>query len=166
MKIHWICCIDYAQSRTRLQKVLKQCKAVDLKLNKQKCVFIQSEIEYVGHTFSADCTKPSGKPHSVTELSPPEDKKITAKIFMYGQLFRKEYSKLTATLTHPHRELLEKSVEWHWTECHQLTLDHLNVMSTTEAPVLRYYNVDDDIIITVDSSSYGMGACLNKKGSR
>ena len=119
MKIHWICCIDYAQSRTRLQKVLKQCKAVDLKLNKQKCVFIQSEIEYVGHTFSADCMKSCAKkkkPRSVTELSPPENKKITAKIFMYGQLFRKEYSKCIATLTHPLRELLEKSVEWDWTE--------------------------------------------------
>ena len=77
-KIHWICCIeDYAQSSTRLLKVLKQCKAVDLKLNKQKCVFIQSEIEYVGHTSSADCMKPSAKkPHSLTEISPPEDKKL------------------------------------------------------------------------------------------
>ena len=153
---------DEEEHNDRPEKVLKQCKGVDLKLNKQRCVFGQSEIEYVGHIFSADGMKPSvEKTRSVTEMSPPEDKKSLQRFLGMVNHLGKFISNL-ATVAHPLRELLEKSVEWHWTERHESTFDRLKVM-LTEAPVFRYYNVDDDVMITVDSSTYGMRACLKQK---
>ena len=41
-----------------LQKVLKRCKEVNLKLNKQKCKVRVQEVSYVGHILTKNGVKP------------------------------------------------------------------------------------------------------------
>jgi len=59
----------------------------------------------------------------------------------------------------PLRALLEKDVEWHWTQQQAMSFESLKKL-ITEAPVLKYFDPTKPVKISVDSSSKGMGAVL------
>ena len=64
-----------------------------------------------------------------------------------------------ADINKPLRELLEKSVEWHWKERQQKACQEL-INRITQAPFLKYFDVCADVTVSVDASSEGLGACL------
>ncbi|KAJ8026383.1 hypothetical protein HOLleu_34209 [Holothuria leucospilota] len=66
-------------------------------------------------------------------------------------------------ITGPLRELLSKSVEWHWTEVHENCFNKLKKV-LCEALVLAYYDENKDLTLSVDASSKGLGATLLQEG--
>ena len=59
----------------------------------------------------------------------------------------------------PLRLLQNAETQWHWDKPQQDAFDLLrDCVASTQ--VLRYYSLEEPIIVTVDSSSYGLGACL------
>ncbi len=66
-------------------------------------------------------------------------------------------------MTKPLRELTQKDVEWTWDQPQQESLNTLKraVMST---PVLRYYNLKEEVTIQCDASQSGLGAALMQNG--
>ncbi len=59
----------------------------------------------------------------------------------------------------PLRRLLEKNVQWHWSEEHTKSLDSLKTL-LTKAPVLKYYALNEPLVLSVDASSEVLGAVL------
>ena len=57
------------------------------------------------------------------------------------------------------RELLQKYVAWHWQKSQENSFGPLK-LAITQTPVLRYFDVDDEVKLSVDASLYGLGACL------
>ncbi|CAB3248316.1 unnamed protein product [Arctia plantaginis] len=62
--------------------------------------------------------------------------------------------------TRPLRELLQKDIEWHWTEIHDSAFSELK-RCLTKKPVLQFYSMNDPITISVDASKSGLGAVSN-----
>lgn len=60
------------------------------------------------------------------------------------------------------RDLLVKNAEWMWTP-HQQEAFELIKTILSEPPVLRFYDVNDDVTIQADSSSYALGAAILQK---
>lgn len=150
---------DLQEHNDRLEKVLTQCEKVDLRLNEQKCKFAETEVDYVGHIFGADGLKPNqDRIKSITDMAVPDDKKSLQRFLGMVNYFGKFIPNLS-TLTHPLRELLEKDVAWHWTERHDTAISKLKE-ALTQAPVLKFFDVEANIKISVDASSYGLGACV------
>ena len=58
----------------------------------------------------------------------------------------------------PLRILVKNDVQWHWDREQQLK----RLVST--APVLRFYNVDEPVTVSVDASSKGLGVVLLQNG--
>ena len=52
---------DVEQHDVRLRKMLDRYRGHNLKLNREKCHFRESEVHYVGHVLSADGVKPDPK---------------------------------------------------------------------------------------------------------
>ncbi|KAI8116310.1 Transposon Tf2-6 polyprotein [Lucilia cuprina] len=145
--------------RATTNKVINIIENNGLKLNKEKCKFEQSQVKFLGHVISDTGLRPDPeKIDAVNRLKPPNNKKELQRVlgkFTYLSKFIKNFSHITAPL----RALLEKSNTFYWDTVHQQSFDHLKQM-ISKPPVLKLYDVNKDVKLQVDSSSYAMGAVL------
>ena len=60
----------------RLDIILQKLKENGVTLNKEKCSFMQEQIDYLGHTFNAEGLHPQkGKIQAMQKMSRPENVK-------------------------------------------------------------------------------------------
>lgn len=145
--------------RRTTEKVLTIIQANGLKLNKEKCQFEQSKIKFLGHIIdhkgmSAD----PEKTEAIRRLKPPTNRKELQRIlgkFTYLSKFIPNYSQMMTPL----RKLLEKSTQWVWDEIQQKSFEELKEI-ITKPPVLKLYDVNQDVKLQVDASSSALGAVL------
>ena len=142
-----------------LKKVLEILQGAGLKVNKNKCLFFQDKVNYLGHIIdqhglhtcpdkvNAIVNAPS--PSSVTQL-----KAILGIINYYGRFIKG----LSACLQ-PLYNLLKKDVKWEWSQaCEKAFLKIKSIMSTT--PILVHYDPKKELRLTCDASDYGLGVML------
>ena len=120
--------------------MLARTQEVNLRFNKQKYKFSQSEVKFAGHVFGPDGLKPcESKVQTVVEMKSPECKKDLQR-FLGMINFLGKFIPNLSTVNKPLRQLLEKNLEWYWTETHQQAFEELKC-AITSAPVLKYYDV-------------------------
>ena len=66
-------------------------------------------------------------------------------------------------LTKPLRDLLKKGTEWWWGESHEESLQRIKHAVCSTA-VLRYYSLNDEVMLQCDASQFGLGAALLQNG--
>ena len=66
-------------------------------------------------------------------------------------------------MTKPLRELTQQDVEWCWEDAQITALGQLKE-AVTRTPVLRYYNLNDEVTLQCDASKSGLGATLLQNG--
>ena len=99
-----------------LKQVLKRAEENDLSFNEQKCKFQRQEVEYVGHIFGTDGLRPSSdRIQAILNMSVPQEK-TSLQRFMGMVNYLQKFIPNLGSIDKPLRELLEKSVEWHWME--------------------------------------------------
>ncbi|KAA0714109.1 Retrovirus-related Pol polyprotein from transposon opus [Triplophysa tibetana] len=143
----------------RLKKLLQRAREYNLKLNKKKCQIRTSQIKYIGHVLTAEGLKPDEeKVRAVVQLPPPEDKQALQRFLGMLQYLAKFIPNLSE-VSAPVRQLLEKDAEWFWGNEQEKSFQKLKALATN-APTLKYYNVNKPLTLSVDASSEGMGAVL------
>lgn len=135
-----------------LKQVLKRAAENDLRFNEQKCKFQRQEVEYVGHVLGTDGLRPSSyRIQAILNMSVSQYK-TSLQRFMGMVNYLQKFIPNLASIDKPLRELLEKSVEWHWMEAQQKAYGEL-ITCITPVPVLKYFDVNEDVIVSVDASS-------------
>ena len=151
-----------AKHDERLQHVLEKCREANLKLNKEKCEFRLNELKFVGHIFSADGVQADPeKVEAISGMPSPRDKSDLRRflgMINYLGKFMPNLSEKTALL----RSLLEKDVLWSWSDKHEECFCMLKKL-VTESPILKYYDPNKEMKLSVDASKYGLGAVLLQK---
>ena len=141
----------------RLLKVLQRARAVSLRLKKEKCKFKLTELNYIGHTLTADGLKPdAGKVAAIHQMPEPESKEDLRRflgMINYVAKFIPDLANRSRSL----RELLKEQHAWAWQPQHQKCFDELKRACSTE-PTLAYYDVTKPVTLSCDSSQYGLGA--------
>ena len=92
----------------------------------------------------------------------PEDKAARLRVLGMVKLLSKfipNESEVTAQV----RELLKYGAVWSWQPEHTEAMEKLKTLLAS-APVLKYYDVNKPVIIQVDASQSGLGACLIQDG--
>ena len=122
----------------RLRQVMDRIRAVNLRLNPEKCSFRVTEVAYVGHLLSDQGVRPDPANTAAFRLIPPPEDKRSLQMFLgmtnYLAKFIPDYSEATAPL----RELLRQDVDWCWLELHTAAFTKLKEL-IAGPPVLRYF---------------------------
>ena len=146
-----------------LHKVLNKAKEYDLKLNMQKCQVRKSEVRYVGHLVTADGLKPDpDKIAAVKRMAAPTTKREVQQFLGFVQYLAKFIPGLSE-IDKPLRELTLRDTLFMWGKPQQQAFDELK-RQVTEAPVLAFYDVNKDVMIQCDASSYALGGVLLQDG--
>jgi len=146
-----------------LSGLLQRCKERNVKLNPDKVQFKQDKVPFIGHVATKDglCVDPQ-KVKAVLEMPVPTDVAGIQRLLGFAQYLSKFLPRLS-DVTKPLRELTQKETIWVWEQPQQKALDTLKQM-VTNAPVLRYYSLRDEVTIQCDASQTGLGAVLLQNG--
>ena len=145
------------------RKFLERCREVNLKLNVKKFAFGLDELSYVGHVLSSEGLKADpNKVKAVVEMADPSNKEELQRVLGVATYLAKFIPNMSQE-TAPMRQLLEKDVEFQWDKPQKDSFRRLKQL-ICDAPVLAYYDVKKECVVSVDSSSYGVGAVLLQEG--
>ena len=95
-------------------------------------------------------------------MPPPEDVAAVQRLLGLAQYLNKFLPHLS-DVTKPLRELTKKEVPWTWDTIQQQALEKLK-KAVSGTPVLRYYNIPEEVTLQCDASQSGLGAALMQNG--
>ncbi|XP_049883119.1 uncharacterized protein LOC126378773 [Pectinophora gossypiella] len=144
----------------RLDTVLQRIKEAGLRLNKNKCRFAKEKVEFLGFIIDAEGIHPSpSKVESITNTPEPQNvQELQAFLGLYN--FYERFIAHKATILEPLHRLLDKTHVWRWSEREQRAFDHAKKALTFDT-TLVHYDLNKPLILTCDSSEYGVGAVLS-----
>ena len=143
-----------------LEEFLQRCAARGIKLNSNKVSLRRREVPFIGHvaTDKGLCIDPA-KVQAIAEMP---DVAGVRRLLGMAQYLAKFLPHLS-DITKPLRDLTQKDVICVWEEPQQKALEELKD-AITRTPILRYYNLEEEVTIQCDASQTGLGAALMQKG--
>ena len=152
---------DFNQELQRVVRILKRLQAANLKLNPKKCHLFQKQVEFLGHTVSAEGVHASDdKVRAVREWPVPQNVSEVRSFLGLCSYYRK-FIKDFAQTARPINALVKKNSTFRWTEECQTAFEALKD-TLTEAPVLAYPDVEKTFILDTDASKGAVGAVLSQ----
>ena len=149
---------DDADHLSNLKKLLTRLNDKGLRCRRDKCLFAQSSVEYLGHTLSAEGISKGSKVEAVLNMPPPTDVS-SLKSFLGSVQFYGKFVCNLATITEPLYRLTKKANPWKWGDEEQAAFDKLkNVLSSDQ--VLVHFDPDKTLGLACDASNVGIGAVL------
>ncbi|XP_054279111.1 uncharacterized protein K02A2.6-like [Macrosteles quadrilineatus] len=142
-----------------LVEVLEKLQKEGITLNKEKTVFSQPKIKFLGFELSADgISLDQERVKAISEMEPPTDVKGVQRYL--GMInFSGRYIPNRSEILKPIHELLNKNNEWIWDKPQQKAFDTIKNLLTT-APHLAFYDPNLQTMISSDASSFGIGGVL------
>ena len=146
-----------------LEVLLQRCEERGVRLNADKLKLRMQEVPFIGHiaTQQGLCVDPA-KVQAIKDMPLPKNVAGVQRLLGLTQYLSKFLPHLS-DITKPMRELTQKDTVWAWEHPQQEALDKLKeaVMST---PVLRYYNLNEEVTLQCDASQSGLGAAMMQNG--
>lgn len=153
----------YAETKAELDAITKQVirRLTDagFTLNGEKCEYGKQRMKFLGHIFTPNGYEADPeKVKAIKQLRKPTNVKELQRLLGMVTYLGKFIPNLSE-LTEPLRSLLHKDTAWYWDNKHQRAFENTKgaLMAT---PVLKYYDVNRSVKLSVDASSKAIGACL------
>ncbi len=140
-----------------LEEVFKRLSEANLRVKKEKCLFLASSVVFLSHKIDADADG----------LHPLQDKieAIEAAPIPSAYLgLLTYYSKFLPSRLTPLYELLKKDVKWKWTAVRDRAFQESKKLLSSEA-LLAWYDPRLPLTLACDASAYGIGAHRLPDGS-
>ena len=142
---------------------LQRCKERNVRLDQEKLRLRQPQVLFIGHMATDQGLRiDPAKFRAIVEMPPPTDKLGVQRLLGLAQYLAKFLPHLSDT-TKPLRDLTQNDAQWVWNEPQQTAFEKLKEMVTC-TPVLRYYNLKEEVTLQCDASQSGLGAALMQNG--
>ena len=140
-------------------KFLERCKERGVKLNMDKLHLRHTEVPFIGHVATDQGLRiDPAKVRAIIEMPAPTDKAEVQRLLGLAQYLNKFLPRLSK-ITRPLRELTQTNTQWVWKTAQPDALEALK-RAVSATPVLRYYNLEDEVTLQCDASQFGLGAAL------
>ena len=134
-----------------------------IKLNKEKFRLRKNELFYMGVVLTDKGVKPDPKKQECIHSMPAPTNKEEVSRLLGVVTYLSRFSKDLSTKSEPIRALLKNDTAFIWEENEQKAFDEIKTL-ILNAPLLRYFNMAEQVEVQVDASSSGLGACLMQGG--
>ena len=142
-----------------LTSLLEKCRTLGIKLNKDKAELRKTQISFLGHLVTKDGLQiEPEKLEAVREMPKPQDVEGVRRFCGFVNYLAKFLPKLSEVLE-PTRQLTREGTTWIWTPTHDKAFETVQKL-VTEAPVLAFYNPEEELTIQCDVRQSGLGAVL------
>jgi hypothetical protein len=150
---------DREQHDKTLREVLRRLALHGLRVNKDKCVFHQEAVEFLGHTISAKGIQPKRDNVAAIQKLPTPDSTTKLRTFLGMCGFYSRFIPSYSSTCAPLYDLLKKDTAFEWTDEAETAFQTIKKI-LSDAPVLATFNAKWPIIVSTDASQTGLGACL------
>ncbi|UYV78462.1 hypothetical protein LAZ67_16001480, partial [Cordylochernes scorpioides] len=151
----------YEEHIKHLDDILGIFKQEDIKLNLNKCKFLQKEIQFLGYTINSGKYTPNNTNiEAILKLNRPYNIKTLQRFLGTINIYNKfipHYAQIRAPLN----ELLLKNAPWLWSEKHEQAFQTLK-NSLISQPVLYIYDPSKPCHLFTDASSLGVAGVLKQ----
>lgn len=145
----------------KLIDVFTQLRLHNLKLQPEKCTFLQKKITYLGHVISEKGIEPDpSKIECIKNYPRPTNiKEIQAFLGLanYYRRFINDFSKTTQ----PINQVLKKGVKFDWSNEAENAFTTLK-NQLTHPKFLQFPNFEKEFLLTTDASGFAIGAVLSQ----
>ena len=146
-----------------LMLFLEHCNERGIKLNTDKLNLQQNEVPFIGHIATEKGLRVDpAKVRAIREMPAPTDKAGVQRLLGLAQYLSK-FLPHPSDITKPLRELTQNDVQWAWGTAQQTVLEALKEAVVT-TPVLRYYNLEEEVTLQCNASQFRLGAALLQNG--
>lgn len=142
-----------------VHEVLCRLNEFGVKVNEEKSEFLKTSVIFLGHLIDGTGIHPSPElTRAIVEAPRPTD--ITQLRAYLGLLnYYGKFLPNLSTLLHPLHQLLNSGIKWEWdTKCEEAFAKSKKLLLKNN--VLMPFDPRLDIIVTCDSSKYGVGAVM------
>ena len=147
-----------------MRQVIDKATEYNLKLNFDKCQIRQKRVMYVGHLVTSKGLQADpDKIKAVAEMPAPTDKEGVKRFLGFVQYLSKFIPNLS-DVDAPLREVTKTGLLFHWDKPQQESFDKLKKLCT-QHPVLAYYDLNKELTIQCDASSFALGGVLMQNGN-
>ncbi|UYV73223.1 K02A2.6-like [Cordylochernes scorpioides] len=148
------------ECRKNIFACLERLCACDLHLNKNKCFYFQTKIEYLGHVIENNkISKSPSKVKAIIDM--PQPKNITNLRRFLGMItYYSRFLPDVSTITYPLRRLLKKDKMLFWSaQCQAAFIKLKNEVASER--VLIPFDTNLPVTLTTDASPVGIAAVLS-----
>lgn len=147
---------DAENHLSNLRGLLQRLEEKGLRCRKEKCIFAQRSIEYLGYVLSKEGIAKGPKVNAVTKM--PAPKNVSELRAFLGQVqFYGKFLPNLSTVLEPLYRLTKKDNPWCWGTDEETSFQHVKDMLCTDT-VLAHFDPSLDIGIACDASDCGIGA--------
>jgi len=146
-----------------LGTLLRRCHERGVKLNADKIKYKMTEVPFIGHVAtSKGLSIDPCKVLAIQDMPTPTNVAAVQRLLGLAQYLSKFLPHLS-DITKPLRDLTQQNREWTWGNTQQTAFETLK-MAVSTAPVLRYYNLNEEVTLQCDASQSGLGVALLQGG--
>lgn len=145
----------------KLKDIFSRLRKYNLKLQPQKCQFLQKSLAYLGHVISNEGISPDPRKVQSIENFPkpkcPKDVKSFLGLTGYYRKFIKNFAKIAQPLNN----LLKKDTPFIWNPLCTRAFEELKE-KLINPPILQYPDFSREFILTTDASGVGISGILSQ----
>jgi hypothetical protein len=150
--------LNASEHLRNLRALLQRLQDKGLRCRKEKCLFAQPSVEYLGYTLSSKGVA-KGRKADAVRMMPPPDNVSSLRSFLGSIQFYSKFLPNLATVTDPLYRLTKKNVQWEWGAEQQAAFQSLKDLLCTDT-VLAHFDPSLPVGISCDASECGLGAVL------